>query len=602
MRDPRHVVVVVVCVSLGATAARGGGYLPTTWGWATLGPAAVAAAALFIRRDVRIPRAGAVFGLLLVLAVVWTGASLLWTDSIPRTIDEVERDLVYVATVGAILVLPLNRLTLTVGVLVTTVGVCVAGLVTRLFPGQYGLDADSGYRLFRPLGYWNAMSALAVIGTLLALGVASDTRSRALRACASAAPVVLLPTLFFSGSRGAAIALAAGLAVVLALHAERGRIALVVAITALPAAVAVLLSAQSHELTGEPSSLAAAAHQGRGLAVLLLELAVLALFAPRLVDAATPLLPRLPRLPHRLAVALVAAAIGVGVLGVVALGGKAYDAFRAPTSFEQRGLRSHLFSLSGHDRSAYWRVALDDFTAHPALGSGAGTYDLYWTRDRPFGAGALDAHSLYIETLAELGPLGIALLVAALGAPFLAVRTARGRPLVPALAAAYAAYLVHAAADWDWELPALTLAALACASTLAAADERRVRILARPVVTAFAVAVAAAAVVVQHGTDAVTEARTALSNGSNKEAVSAAARASRWAPWAAEPWLVRADAESALKHVDAARRSTREAVAKDPRDWSGWFALTDLTSGHEQESAAARVRELNPLAPPIRIR
>jgi len=602
MRDPRYVVVVIVCVALGATAASGGGYLPTTWGWVILGPAAVVTAALFVRRDVCAARAGAAFGMLLLLAVAWTSASLLWTDSVPRTVVEVERDLLYLATVGAIVLLPLNRLTLTVGILAVTVGVCVAGLVTRLFPGQYGLDVDSGYRLFRPLGYWNAMGALAAIGTLLAVGVAGDASSRALRAFASAAPVVLLPTLFFSASRGAAIALAAGIAVVLALHADRGRIAVVVAIAGVPAAVAVVLAAQAHELTGAPSTIDAAAHEGRGLAIILLLLAVLALFAPRLVDATTPLLPRLPRLPHRVAVAVVAVAIAFGALGVAVLGGKAYDAFRAPTSFEQRGLRSHLFSLSGHDRSAYWRVALDDFTAHPALGSGAGTYDLYWTRDRPFGAGALDAHSLYIESLAELGPLGLALLVAALGAPFLALRTARGRPLVPALAAAYAAYLVHAAADWDWELPTLTLAALACAATLAAADERRVRVRARPVVTAFAVCVAAAAVVVQQGTDAVSQAKAALGDGHNTEALRAATRASRWAPWAPEPWLVRTDAEAALGNVDAARRSAREVVAKDPRDWSGWFRLADLTSGRERESAAAHVRELNPLAPPIHLR
>ena len=132
-----------------------------------------------------------------------------------------------------------------------------------------------------------------------------------------------------------------------------------------------------------------------------------------------------------------------GALAAVVLGGKAYDAFRAPTPFGQTGLRSHLFSLSGHDRTTYWRVALDDYRNHLALGSGAGTYDLYWTRDRPFGTGARDAHSLYVETLAELGPLGLALLLAALAAPFAAVRSSRERPLVAALAGAYAAYLVQ---------------------------------------------------------------------------------------------------------------------------------------------------------------
>jgi hypothetical protein len=597
MRDARHLVVVVACIAIGATAASGGGYLPTTWGWATLGPAAIAAAALFLQQDLRTTRAGAAFGILLVLAVAWTGASLLWTDSVPRTVNEIERDLVYVATVYAILVLPRNRLALTAGILAATVGVCVAGLVTRLFPGQYGLDADSAHRLARPVGYWNAMGALAAIGTLLALGLASDARSRVLRACASASPVVLLPTLLFSASRGAAIALAAGIAVALALHRERGRSAVVTVVTGVPAAAAVLFSARSHELTGVPSSLGAATHEGHTLAMLLLALAVVALLAPLVVDVTTPMLPRLPRLAPRTASALAAIAIGAGVVAAVVFGGKAYDAFSAPTKFGQTSLGAHLFSLSGHDRSTYWHVALNDYRDHPLLGSGAGTYDLYWTRDRPFGAGALDAHSLYVETLAELGPLGLALLVAALGAPFLALRGARDCPLVPALAAAFSAYLVHAAADWDWELPTLTLVALICGATLAGSDERRVRVRARPLVTAFVVAVAVAAVAIQRGNDATAEANTALRGGHEAEALRSAHRASRWAPWAAEPWRVRAEAERALGHVDLAQRNARKAATKDPRDWIGWFGVANLTTGAEHESAVARVRGLNPFAP-----
>src|SRR5262249_9365924 len=156
--------------------------------------------------------------LLLVLLVAWTTLSLLWTDSIPRTVDEIERDLVYVATVGAVVALPLRRLTLTLAVLAGSTAVCGAGLVTRLFPDHHGLDADPAYRLARPIGYWNALGALAAIGTLVALGVAADTRSRVLRSLASAAPVVLVPTLVFTQSRGAVIALLVGIVVALSLH------------------------------------------------------------------------------------------------------------------------------------------------------------------------------------------------------------------------------------------------------------------------------------------------------------------------------------------------------------------------------------------------
>jgi len=46
---------------------------------------------------------------------------------------------------------------------------------------------------------------------------------------------------------------------------------------------------------------------------------------------------------------------------------------------------------------------------------------------------------------------------------------------------------------------------------------------------------------------------------------------------------VRTGAERTLGHPAAARRSAREAVAKDPRDWIGWFQLADLTTGRERE-------------------
>ena len=48
---------------------------------------------------------------------------------------------------------------------------------------------------------------------------------------------------------------------------------------------------------------------------------------------------------------------------------------------------------------------------------------------------------------------------------------------MPVACAAYAVYLVHAIADWDWELAGVTLAALFCgmACLLAAREEREPR-------------------------------------------------------------------------------------------------------------------------------
>ena len=120
-------------------------------------------------------------------------------------------------------------------------------------------------------------------------------------------------------------------------------------------------------------------------------------------------------------------------------------------------------------RSAYWRAAISDARAHPLAGSGAGSFDDYWTRHRTVDVGVQDAHSLYLETLAELGLVGFVLLVGALVPPLIAVGAARSDPNVAIAAAGYIAFLVHAGLDWDWEMPATTLTGLACAAALLAA-------------------------------------------------------------------------------------------------------------------------------------
>ncbi len=118
------------------------------------------------------------------------------------------------------------------------------------------------------------------------------------------------------------------------------------------------------------------------------------------------------------------------------------------------------------DRPSYWRVALEDAATHPLVGSGAGSFDDFWVEHRPIPANVRDAHSLYLEVLAELGPVGLVLLLALLAAPLVAAARLRARPVVAAAAAGYLAYLVHAGLDWDWEYPVVTLAGLASGAAL----------------------------------------------------------------------------------------------------------------------------------------
>jgi O-antigen ligase len=128
-------------------------------------------------------------------------------------------------------------------------------------------------------------------------------------------------------------------------------------------------------------------------------------------------------------------------------------------------------SFADNPRWSYWNASLDDYVAHPLLGSGAGTYWLYWTaHPRPV-LDALDAHSLYVEALAELGLVGLALIVVFLGsAAHAAYRYAAGAIWAGALVVAV--YAVHAAVDWDWELPVVTLSAVLAAGAVLVQSRR----------------------------------------------------------------------------------------------------------------------------------
>jgi O-antigen ligase len=127
-------------------------------------------------------------------------------------------------------------------------------------------------------------------------------------------------------------------------------------------------------------------------------------------------------------------------------------------------------SISIGDRPAYWRAAASDASAHPFVGSGAGSFGDYWLVHRPISAYVQDAHSLYLETAAELGVVGLALLGCALLVPLATAVATRRQPHVPVATAAYVTFLVHAGLDWDWEMPATTFAGLACGAALLASD------------------------------------------------------------------------------------------------------------------------------------
>jgi hypothetical protein len=237
------------------------------------------------------------------------------------------------------------------------------------------------------------------------------------------------------------------------------------------------------------------------------------------------------------------------------------------------------FVGGGHERDRYWRVAAREAEANAVLGGGAGTFTSWWLRERTVPYSTLEAHSLYVETVAELGPIGLALVLTALAVPI--ARTRRRE-----LAAVVAAFAVGATVDFDWELAAVTVPAVAAAA-LAVADVPR-RPLRLGLVLPVAAAVGIAAWLASLGNARLADAQHAARRGDFAVAAERARAAGTWMPWSPEPWLVLGDVTN-----DPA--AYREAVRRDPRDWDAWQRLAAVAHGRLRRLAEARAAQLNPL-------
>jgi tetratricopeptide (TPR) repeat protein len=616
--DLSHIAVgVAAAVGVGALGAADGGYFPPAWGWTALVALWLVIAWLLLgRAALHGGRLAAVFLGGLTALAAWTWLSLAWTDNTPQTVLEGFRMLAY-AGVAAAFVLVVRRETapaLLRGVLAGLVLISAYGLATRLFPERLGAyDSVSDYRLSEPLGYWNGFAAFVALGLLLALGAVARERNVTLRALAGGSFVVLLPALYFTFSRGGWIALIVGLAAAVALDPRRLQLIVALLVVGTPALIATAIGSGYEGLIRRDSPLSVVTEQGGEFAIIIALLALVAAAATVLLTVAERRYE--PSRNVRLTFAVVVALVTLGSLGavVVRFGGpvdmveRAYDAFKQPPSGLDTDLRDRLFTFTGGYRAELWEEAWNQWRDNPFLGEGAGTYEQYWNEHRPIDHKVRDAHNLYLETLGELGPIGLAALLLALGVPVAAALGARRHPLAAGAFGAYVAYLVHAAVDWDWELPAVTLAALAAGAALIAfrappgsevVPGLRLRIAAG----AVAALMAGAAFVGLIGSSALAASDDAAvaSPPDLDEAADEARKAQDWAPWSSEPWQRLGEAQLGLGNLAGARASFRKAVDKEPGDWLLWLRLAEASSGAEREAALREAERLNPLANEIR--
>jgi hypothetical protein len=599
-------------------ALDAGGYFPGATGIAT----AVVAICLLLRITVAAQpfsgwsRAGAVAAGSFALYASWVLVSSSWSGAAERALIEFDRTLLYLLVLVFYATFP--RVPGGLGImlrwlLLSATAVVFVGLAARLFPDSLGVtEALSAERLSHPFTYWNAMGIFCAVGLLLGVHLASAREEPPwMRVLATAAITPLVLAGYFTFSRGAIVAAAIGL--VIYLLAARPRGAAFTLVLAVPACAVVLREAYGADLLATPDyHLGEGPEQGRRVATVLI---VASVVAGALRALAAPLERRIegieirnptPRSAWAGAVVLVAAVAVLVAIGAPDRIGREIDAFAAGNALPETGdARDRLTSRGNNGRLETWRVGLEVGKGSPMTGSGAGTFRTEWLQRRESGDFLVnDAHSLYIETWAELGVVGVVLL-GLVFALILGTAAARfrgpDRQAAAAVLGAGAALAVHAGIDWDWEMPSLFVWLFAAGGMLLAGDGRRTSRsparLARVIAGLMCLVLAITPVLVAQSQSALDRSSAAFERGDCRTAIDAALASLGALRLRAEPFEILGWCNLRAGSTGLAQAAMRSAMARDPDNWQYPYglAVARALSGADPRPAARRARRLNPL-------
>ncbi|HEX2087474.1 MAG TPA: O-antigen ligase family protein, partial [Solirubrobacteraceae bacterium] len=244
-------------------------------------------------------------------------------------------------------------------------------------------------------------------------------------------------------------------------------------------------------------------------------------------------------------------------------------------------LRDRLADPVSNGRTEHWEVALDAFSDEPLRGHGAAMYEALWAEDRDIELRVLDAHSLYLEVMSELGLVGLLLLLVALGGILVAfARGVRGpnRALYACLLGAGVVWCLRAAGDWDWEMPATGIWLFALGGVAAAAPWRE-----RPAPAhrpRWPLAVALAWLAIAVGPLLVMLSQTNLNDAKFQLAQGDCVAASDHALTSIEMLSSRREPYELLGFCQALRgfprqgvEAMRRAIEQDPKSWQARYGL-----------------------------
>jgi hypothetical protein len=569
---------------------------------------------------VRVTRAGWIGLALLSAYAAWTTLSLTWTESSEATIVDVSQMLLYVALLLLVLLVQGRTAVryMLHGAAVGIVAIAVIALLSRLHfqwfavPAVNLLGSGAIKRLSYPIEYWNALAALMAIGIPLLLYCASGARTLVGRAAAAGAVPLLALCAFLTASRGGVVEIAVGLVVFLLLAPDRLSKLAMIAITGAGSALLIGAADQRSAVRdGQRSTLAA--HQGNEL----IAIAIVVVCAVALLAGAAVLVERHVQRPRPLVLSrrrmTIVSSAGALVILVAFLGAggggflqRKWTQFKTPGDVQTSSANafSRLQSSSGEGRYQFWQVAAHQAAAKPLTGSGANTFQFVWLKNgSPADGYVIDAHSLYMQALSDLGYPGLVLILAfvlfvlAYGVwRVIASRDSAERLALAAATASALAFAFSAAIDWVWFIPVLPLTFFICAGVIfARSDEAAIRPTPRGVRVALRVAVAAIAVaaiiVVALPMAATQQLRASQSQagaGNLSTALADAHESISLQPYAAAGYLQEALVEEQAGNVQTALGDAQQARTRQPVNWQIWYVLARLEArtGHANAAVA----------------
>jgi hypothetical protein len=499
--------------------------------------------------------------------------------------------------------------------------VCLGGLASRVLPDVFPIAPNVlDQRLSYPITYWNGLGLLAALAIVFATHLACSAREHlAARVVGAAFIPLLAATLYFTFSRASIVVMVLGVIGYLLIARPRGFVPALIAV-APPTVIAVIWAYNADELARPDPTTADAVDQGTEVFIVLV-LCALAAGAARYALVHTGLDRRLLKIdvPRRTRNIVTVTAAGLALLGAgtgwIALDmndriSRQYEKFKEGDVIRaSEDARDRLTAVGNNGRIQHWEEALNAFESDPLKGTGAGTYELTWAEHRQSDFTVRDGHSLYLETLSEVGLVGFVLLIATLGGILVGLGARAGgheRGLWAAMFVAACVWVLHAAQDWVWELPSVTAWMFAAggialarppgsAESRVVAPPRLARVIGALVVLALAVTPVLNALADARLRDSVA----AFKVGDCDTAIDKALASSSALGARPEPYAILGFCDVRLGKNVLAARMMRNAIDRDPNNWVYHYGLALVlgAEGEDPNAEIAEARRLNPREP-----